>query len=137
MIGMNGSKICATDRTRQGRAVLVRACMAAALAILPMRALAQFNETVLQSFANLPKGANPNAPVTLDAAGNLYGTTPNGGDGMTGGGTVYRIDTRGRQTVLHTFAGANDGRHPYSGVILDSAGNLYGTTKFGGTAGYG
>lgn len=84
---------------------------------------------VLYSF-DLRHGMNPYAGVVLDSTGNLYGTTTKGGDFLAG--VVYKIDTTGNQTVLHSFTGAADGWTPYAGVILDSADNLYGTTYYGG-----
>ena len=87
------------------------------------------NETVLHTF-NYADGANPYDPVILDAAGNLYGTTFSGG--YYGDGTVFKLDTAGNETVLHSFSGHTDGANPYSGLIGDSAGNLYGTTEYGG-----
>jgi uncharacterized repeat protein (TIGR03803 family) len=87
-------------------------------------------ETVLHSFASPPKGANPFAGVIRDSAGNLYGTTYNGG--AAGAGVVYKVDTAGHQTVLYSFTGLADGGYPEAGVIRDSAGNLYGTTLQGG-----
>jgi uncharacterized repeat protein (TIGR03803 family) len=70
-----------------------------------------------------------------DSAGNFYGTT--GGGGIAGYGVVYKVNTAGQETVLHSFTGGADGAFPSGGVIRDSAGNLYGTTQEGGTAGYG
>jgi len=87
--------------------------------------------TLLHAFTNGADGANPNAGVTMDSAGNLYGTTPKGGS--AGYGIVYKIDTTGKETVLYTFTGGADGGSPYSGVMLDSAGDLFGTTQMGGT----
>jgi uncharacterized repeat protein (TIGR03803 family) len=73
--------------------------------------------------------------VIRDAAGNLYGTTVYGGDfncsGGLGCGTVFKVDATGKETVLYTFAGSTDGAEP-SGLIQDKAGNLYGTTVYGG-----
>ena len=73
-----------------------------------------------------------------DAAGNLYGTTVFGGSRDCGGagcGTVFKLDTTGKETVLHMFKGSKtDGANPDSGVIRDAAGNLYGTTQAGGAA---
>jgi len=109
------------------------ACALAAILIAP--AQAGPNETVLYSFAMSPKGANPNAGVIQDAAGNLYGTTSSGGAANLG--VVFKMDTSGHQTLLHSFTGAADGGDPYAGVIFDPAGNLYGTTIAGGTAGMG
>ena len=94
------------------------------------------HETVLYSFTGGADGCFPVAGVVLDSAGNLYGTTGNGGtaNGSAGPGVVFALDTSGQETVLYSFTGAADGAFPLSAVILDSAGNLYGTTFFGGTA---
>ncbi len=87
--------------------------------------------TVLHNFTG-PDGSAPYASLIKDAAGNLYGTTCAGGSG--GQGTVFKIDTSAAETVLYNFTGGNDGGCPSAGVIRDSAGNLYGTTTYGGTA---
>jgi len=90
-------------------------------------------ETVLHSFTG-PDGANPSAGLIRDKEGNLYGTTSGGGvsgGGLSGEGTVFRLDTAGRESVLHSFTGP-DGANPIAGLIRDEAGNLYGTTAFGG-----
>jgi uncharacterized repeat protein (TIGR03803 family) len=80
-----------------------------------------------------PDGGEPWAGLIRDAAGNLYGTTSTGGTGRCGcGGVVFKIDPSGRETVLYRFAGGKDGDMPWSGVVMDSAGNLYGTTVDGG-----
>ena len=76
-------------------------------------------------------GGDPAFPssVTVDAAGNLYGTTNIGGD--HGYGSVFRIDAAtGALTTLHSFGGGVNGGP--SGVVLDAAGNLYGSAQFGG-----
>jgi uncharacterized repeat protein (TIGR03803 family) len=94
-------------------------------------------ETVLLSFCSLTgcaEGAQPYAGVIRDSAGNLYGTTSCCGTGG-GAGTVYKLDTSGQETVLYTFTGGADGGQPQSGVIRDAAGNLYGTTVYGGYGG--
>ena len=83
--------------------------------------------TVLHSFTNGSDGGHPVAGLIADAAGNLYGTTQNGGDG--GYGTVFRLDPSGTLIVLHSFTGGSDGRYPDGGLIADAAGNLYGTTR--------
>jgi uncharacterized repeat protein (TIGR03803 family) len=97
-------------------------------------------ETVLHSFCvahNCTEGGNPSG-VIRGAKGNLYGTTSNGGGTGCGNnlgcGTVFKVDTTGKETVLYSFSGAPDGKYPTSGVIQDSKGNLYGTTRLGGTA---
>ncbi len=88
-------------------------------------------ETVLYSFLGGADGAYPRAGLILDAAGNLYGTTSAGGSADAG--VVFKIDATGRETVLYTFTGGADGREPLAGLILDPAGNLYGSTDQGGT----
>src|SRR5580692_545226 len=88
-----------------------------------------WTETVLHSF-NYTYGAYPQGGLIFDGAGNLYGTTSNGG--AYAYGTVYKMApvAGGIKTVLHSFNG-KDGSYPLSGLIFDPAGNLYGTT-FGG-----
>jgi uncharacterized repeat protein (TIGR03803 family) len=84
-------------------------------------------ETVLYRFGGGTDGANPFAGLVRDAAGNLYDTTVNGG--TSNSGTVFKLATTGKETVLHSFSGAPiDG-----GLIRDAAGNLYGTTINSGT----
>jgi uncharacterized repeat protein (TIGR03803 family) len=87
-------------------------------------------ETVLYSFT-IADGANPYAGLTRDSAGNLYGTTSAGG--ASNSGVVFKLDTTGTETVLHSFTGGADGAKPSAGMIQDSAGNLYGTTYYGGS----
>ena len=90
---------------------------------------------MLHSFGGGADGAWPNEGVIRDSAGNLYGTTSQGG--TAGWGVVYKLDTAGHETVLYTFTGGADGGWPYVGVMRDPAGNLYGTATYGGTAGAG
>ena len=94
-----------------------------------------WEEIVLYSFTGGADGANPSAGggVIFDKAGNLYDTTAGGGaDGV---GVVFKLtpkpDGVWTETVLHTFTGA-DGAYPNAGLVLDTAGNLYGTTNVGG-----
>jgi uncharacterized repeat protein (TIGR03803 family) len=94
-------------------------------------------ETVLYSFTGGGDGKFPAGRLVLDTAGNLYGTTSEGGvvscDNATDGcGVVFKVDTTGKETVLYTFTGHADGGSPVAGLIRDSAGNLYGTTYVGG-----
>jgi len=92
-------------------------------------------ETVLYSFQGGSDGENPYAGVIRDAAGNLYGVTF-GAFGV-GYGTVFKVTRAGKEKVLHVFSGGADGGYPYyGGVIIDNAGNLYGTTSFGGAHQY-
>lgn len=74
--------------------------------------------------------------MIADSAGNLYGTTYAGG--ANGKGTVFKIAPDGTETILHAFgANATDGQNPVGGLVVDSAGNLYGTTVGGGAYGGG
>jgi uncharacterized repeat protein (TIGR03803 family) len=93
--------------------------------------------TVLHSFADGLDGYWPVAPLILDPAGNLYGTTRSGGDiynclGFRSCGTVFKLDSVGNETVLYRFTGGVDGYWPSAPLIRDSTGNLYGTTDLGG-----
>lgn len=88
--------------------------------------------TVLHNFAGVPDGASPYAGLLLDANGNLYGTTTQGGS-LAGSGTVFELDSTGAERVLYRFNGP-DGSNPTGSLIRDSAGNLYGTTLLGGTS---
>ncbi|MBZ5538963.1 MAG: hypothetical protein LAN61_00440 [Acidobacteriia bacterium] len=92
---------------------------------------------VLYSFTGGADGAYPYAPLVLDETGNLYGTTEYGGTYQQG--AVFKLDSSGTETVLHSFkvSGTGDGQYPFAGLMLDEAGNLYGTTQFGGTFGKG
>jgi uncharacterized repeat protein (TIGR03803 family) len=100
--------------------------------------------TALHTFAGgASDGALPlYGSLLMDAQGNLYGTTQEGGDitcplnPQFGCGTVYELSNTGTLTLLHTFAGS-DGAFPTGGLIRDAAGNLYGTTDQGGAYGYG
>jgi uncharacterized repeat protein (TIGR03803 family) len=82
--------------------------------------------------------------LVADSSGNhLFGTTFYGGtiNGINDG-TVFELTNSGgtwTQTVLYSFAGAgsNDGANPYAGLVMDSAGNLYGTTLYGGASNQG
>lgn len=101
-----------------------------------------WTETVLYSFHfNGTDGANPFlANLISDSAGNLYGTTSQGG--TYNAGTVFELTANGggswSETVLHNFANIDtDGGQPYAGLIFDAVGNLYGTTLIGGTYGAG
>jgi uncharacterized repeat protein (TIGR03803 family) len=92
-----------------------------------------WTETVIYSFTSGSDGGYPNASLTLDNAGNLYGTTQSGGTIFTG--TVFQLAPANggwTESVLYSFAGGTDGSYPTAPVILDSKGNLYGTTSSGG-----
>jgi uncharacterized repeat protein (TIGR03803 family) len=89
-------------------------------------------ETVLYSFAGKPDGGDPLAGLVRDRAGNLYGTTLYGG--ASDNGTVFELDKTGKETVLYSFTGGSDGASPWAGLVLDAAGNLYGTAQGGGSS---
>jgi uncharacterized repeat protein (TIGR03803 family) len=81
---------------------------------------------VLHSFTGGADGREPFGGLVRDPAGNLYGTTAGGG--AFGNGTVFKLDTTGKEIVLHSFTSGADGSSPDAGLIRDSAGNLYGAT---------
>ena len=56
---------------------------------------------------------------------------------LSGYGTVFKVDTSGNETVLHSFTNVPDGAQPYARLVMDKEGNLYGTTASGGIFGYG
>jgi uncharacterized repeat protein (TIGR03803 family) len=92
-------------------------------------------ETVLYSFCiryNCADGANPEFGVTMDAAGNLYGVAPQGGDfDNFQFGVVFKITPDGVESVLHNFTDIYDGGEPQGGLLLDKDGYLYGTLHSG------
>ena len=90
--------------------------------------------TVLHDFTGGMDGAKPMAGLTLDAAGNLYGTTENGGN-STGNGAVFKLKHSSSGWVLsplYSFSGGTDGAHPVARVVFGPNGTLYGTTENGG-----
>lgn len=95
--------------------------------------------TILHNFQGLD-GGSPSAGVVIDLKGNLYGTTQFGGKGCfgLGCGVVFELSppapgkTKWTETVIYAFTGKSDGASPSAGLLLDSAGNLYGTTTYGG-----
>jgi uncharacterized repeat protein (TIGR03803 family) len=104
------------------------------LVTLPLMQAQTF--TTLYNFTGSTDGGYPYAGVIQDEAGNLYGTTGAGGNlscqlGGNGCGVVFKLDTTGKETVLHSFSG-KDGAYPYGTLVRDEAGNLYGTTEYGG-----
>src|SRR5581483_11349540 len=92
------------------------------------------NETVLYSFAGSADGAQPLGSLILDGTGALYGTTQLGGTYSLG--TVFKVDSVGNHTILHSFNGT-DGANPVAGLVRGNSGSLYGTTLQGGSYGYG
>jgi uncharacterized repeat protein (TIGR02543 family) len=96
-------------------------------------------ESPVYSFGNGNDGRNPQAGLVFDSAGNLYGTTANGG--LYSGGTIFQLSPDSgrccRENPVYSFGSGGDGKNPYAGVVLDNAGNLYGTTVNGGANGSG
>ena len=94
--------------------------------------------SVLHSFSG-PDGHSPGAGLVMDPAGNLYGTTVFGGSDPGYAGTVFKLTPGAKNkwthTLLYSFTGGADGGQIYSGVVLDNAGNLYGTAAGGGNGG--
>ncbi|MGH9431120.1 MAG: choice-of-anchor tandem repeat GloVer-containing protein [Terriglobia bacterium] len=89
-------------------------------------------ETVLHSFTGYPTDGNtPEAGLVRDAAGNLYGTTVNGG--AFGDGVVFKLDPTGQETGLYSLDGGRGGGDPEAALMRDAAGDLFGTTVIGGT----
>ena len=94
--------------------------------------------TTLYAFQGQSDGSNPNSRLAIDSAGNLYGTTTEGGILGTGlgYGVVFKLSSSSggwTESVLYTFTGGADGGNPSSSVIFDASGNLYGVTADGGT----
>jgi hypothetical protein len=108
-------------------------------------ASAGWNEQVLYSFQGIPDGSVPVGSMVFDKSGNLYGATTDGGSKSCASagqcGTVFQLtppahqDDPWTETVLYVFKGnaSNDGATPVGGLVIDSSGNLYGTTAYGGT----
>jgi uncharacterized repeat protein (TIGR03803 family) len=100
------------------------------------RITAKGTESVIYNFqGGLTDGAGPSGNLARDKAGNIYGTTQSGGTCQQSNGncgTVFKIDSSGHESILYSFQpGTSDGQNPGSGVVLDSAGNLYGPAQGG------
>ena len=96
-----------------------------------------YAETVLYNFTGGADGSSPYAGLVMDSSGNLYGTTSAGGPFNYG--VVFKLDASSNyaETVLHNFTGGADGGIPFAGLVMNSSGNLYGTTYLGGSYGDG
>jgi|HubBroStandDraft_1064217.scaffolds.fasta_scaffold08960_3 uncharacterized repeat protein (TIGR03803 family) len=99
-----------------------------------------FTDQILHFFSGAPRdGANPTAELLMDASGDLYGTTANGGSSAAcngGCGTVFLSNPLGYR-VIHNFAGSSDGANPAAGLVFDAQNNLWGTAREGGANGFG
>jgi uncharacterized repeat protein (TIGR03803 family) len=91
--------------------------------------------SVLYAFQGGSDGLVPSGNLARDEAGNLYGATSDAG--ATSNGTVFKLTPGGVKTTLYAFGSLPDGSVPQGGVVIDGAGNLYGTTTSGGTSGHG
>jgi uncharacterized repeat protein (TIGR03803 family) len=95
---------------------------------------------VLYRFGNDPDGCGPSGSVIFDQAGNIYGTTFHGGSYPYADGTVYKLAPSGgtwQESVIWSFGHGADGAEPFAGLVMDGAGNLYGTTTAGGLYNWG
>jgi hypothetical protein len=99
-----------------------------------------WTERVIHFFGVGDDGFNPEGGLTLDAKGNLYGTTYSGGSPVAGGGTAFQLTPPNRsggnwrETIIHNFSySLQDGAAPVATMISDGEGNLYGTALFGGS----
>ena len=119
---------------RTFKGIFVFAFLLGLAAVAPPQSQAQ-TFSVIHNFTGGSDGGNPLAGFTIDAAGYLYGTTNAGG--ASSAGTVFKVTGKGKEIVLHSFAGGADGANPESSLLMDAAGNLYGTTFAGGASGAG
>jgi len=124
-------------RLRAAIAALTMAVVLLASAVLAAQSEhgPSYRYKVLYDFCpltNCPDGAIPWASLIQDPKGNLYSTASSGG-GNPREGTVFKVTATGKETVLYTFTGGTDGGYSTAGLARDSAGNLYGTTQYGGS----
>ena len=111
----------------ESRRILV---VCAAVALLSSAAWTANTTKLIYSFAGDADGEYTDTELVMDSAGNLYGTSVQGGTYASG--TVFQVTPEGVHTVLYNFTGGADGGEPYKGVTLDAEGNLYGTAVTGG-----
>ena len=122
--------------------IMIVALVASALASAPAAAGSFSNYTVIHSFcaeADCADGAVPYSALAIDGSGTIYGTTKTGGAANAGAVFMLKPDKKRQNwtySVLHSFCTGDcaDGKHPYGGLILDTSGNIYGTTSTHGVA---
>jgi uncharacterized repeat protein (TIGR03803 family) len=139
-------------KRRPGGSVIASCALILTMFVTGPRATAAAKEKVLYSFngSNTASGSQPEGNIVLGLAGNLYGTTFSGGTGsgddcsdgnIYGCGTAFELTPKAgggwAGKVLHNFGDVGDGANPAAGLIVDSSGNLYGTTTAGGAYGCG
>ncbi len=118
-------------------------CCGAAYKVIPPSGGGTWTERLILKLGSQSNGMNPTGGLAMDSAGNLYGATAAGGDNpactaTSGCGTIYKLTkppTPGgtwNETQLYSFGGSPDGSSPVGDLLLDSSGNIYGTTNFGG-----
>lgn len=102
------------------------------------------HESLVYTFPGNPNGYSPTSALISDAAGNLYGTTYTGGNGLcifSGGGqpgcgAIFELSPSGggySESIIYSFQGGSDGTLPYAGLVMDASGNLYGAASNGGS----
>jgi uncharacterized repeat protein (TIGR03803 family) len=104
--------------------------LCSAMAVLATAAWAAGPIKLIYSFTGGSEGEYTDTELVRDSAGNLYGTSVQGGTYSSG--TVFQVTPAGVHTVLYSFTGGTDGGEPYKGVTLGADGNLYGTAVTGG-----
>ena len=112
---------------------LSKATVCFSAVVLLASAAAASTTHLIYSFAGEEDGEYADTDLVIDSAGNIYGTTVQGGDHASG--TVWELTNTGQHLVLYSFTGGQDGGEPYKGVTLDAQGNLYGTAVTGGRGG--
>ncbi len=99
----------------------------------------QVKKKILYGFNQQQQGSTFGSQLVFDEKGNLYGSLQGGGP--LNGGSVFELspqaDGTWNATILHSFGASGDGNGPVGGVVFDGKGNLYGTTAYGGSSGYG
>ena len=119
------------SRIYMGAARAALALMAVAMLGVAQQAQAR-GLTVLYNFEGSSDGGDPFASLIRAHAGNLYGTADYGGTSFAG--AVFKVAPDGTETALYSFSGGADGAQPFSALVRDKGGNLYGTTTMGGSA---